>query len=156
MRTKIKLISATGIAAVFIVGVALTSANLARADDKDHKGHGKEHQHHAQMMKMTQIKTRAEAETLKPGDSIAMVCSMCKYVTVHPVGTDKSHVQMMTAGNTHTCGVCGGKVTVQGTGKGEGKHEEVKHVCSKCGDDAMFVVATKSGSHADHDEHKHH
>ena len=156
MQTKTKLVSATAIASVFALGVALTFTSLASADDKEHKGHGKEHQHHAQMMKMTQIKTQAEAEALKPGDSIAMVCSMCKYVTVHPVGNDKSHIQMMTAGNTHTCSVCGGKVTVKGTGKGQGKHQEVKHVCSKCGDDAMFVVATKSANHATHDEHKHH
>ena len=39
---------------------------------------------------------------------------MCKIVTVHPVGNDKSHVEMMTVGNTHTCSSCSGKVTVNG------------------------------------------
>jgi len=35
---------------------------------------------------------------------------------------------------------------VTATGKGEGKNAEVKHVCSKCGDDAMFVCASEPGS----------
>ena len=156
MHTTAKLLGATSIVVALGLGVALTFTSLAGADDKESERHGKGHQHHAQMMKMKQIKTQAEAEALRPGDSIAMVCSMCKYVTVHSVGADKSHVQMMTAGNTHTCAVCGGTVTVKGTGKGNMKHQEVKHVCAKCGDDAMFVVATKAGGHADHSKHKHH
>lgn len=48
-----------------------------------------------------------------------------------------------------------GTVTVVGTGKGKGKNEEVNHVCSKCGDDAMFACATKPGSGAAKDaEHQ--
>jgi len=94
------------------------------------------------------ITTQAEAEALKPGDSISMVCSMCKNVMVHAVTKDETHVKMMTIGQKHTCADCGGTVTVAGTGKGEGKNEEVKHVCSHCGDDAMFVCATKTGSGA--------
>lgn len=75
-----------------------------------------------------------------------MACSMCKNVMVHEVTEDETHIKMMTIGQEHTCADCGGTVTVVGTGKGEGKNEEVKHVCSKCGDDAMFVCATKPGS----------
>jgi len=95
---------------------------------------------------MNHIKTQAEAEALKPGDSMSMTCSMCKYVVVQKVGTDKAHLKMMTIGEKSTCVSCGGKVKVVGTGKGEGKNEEVKHVCSNCGDDAMFCSATKAGS----------
>ena len=57
-----------------------------------------------------------------------------------------AHVKMMTIGEKHTCEACKGNVEVVGTGQGEGKNEQVKHVCSKCGDDAMFVCATKPGS----------
>jgi hypothetical protein len=97
-------------------------------------------------MNMSQIKTQAEAEALKPGDSMSMTCSKCKTVMVQKVGTDQAHVKMMTVGDKATCSECGGTVEVVGTGKGEGKNEEVKHVCSKCGDDAMFCSATKPGS----------
>ena len=75
-----------------------------------------------------------------------MVCAMCKIVTVHKVAADAEHVEMMTAGEKLTCPTCGGTVEVVATGKGEGKDAEVKHVCSECGDDAMFVTATKPGT----------
>ena len=99
-------------------------------------------------MGMPHITTQAEAEALKPGDSIAMVCSKCKFVMMQTVTTDKAHVKLMTIGDRHKCDVCGGSVEVVGTGEGKGKNEVVKHVCSKCGDDAMFVCATKPGSGA--------
>jgi hypothetical protein len=97
-------------------------------------------------MNMSQIKTQADAEAMKPGDSMSMTCTKCKTVMVQRVGGDQAHVKMMTIGETSTCAKCGGSVEVVGTGKGEGKSEEVKHVCSKCGDDAMFCSATKPGS----------
>ena len=99
------------------------------------------------MMNMHHIKTQAEAEALKPGDSMSMTCTKCKDVMVQKVTTDKAHIKMMTIGEKTKCS-CGGTVEVVGTGKGEGKNEEVKHVCSKCGDDAMFCSATKPGSGA--------
>ena len=100
------------------------------------------------MSMMNHIKTQAEAEALKPGDSMSMTCGKCKSVMVQNVTTDKAHIKMMTIGEKTTCADCGGTVEVVGTGKGEGKNEEVKHVCSKCGDDAMFCSATKPGSGA--------
>ena len=156
MQTKIKLIGGVGVVAAIMLGTVITLAGLVSAQDHKHDSHGtSDDQAHAmKMTKMTHINTQAEAKALKPGDSIAMVCSMCKIVTVHPVGNDKSHVEMMTVGNTHTCSSCSGKVTVKGTGKGEGKHQEVKHVCGKCGEDAMFVVATMAGDHEKHSQHK--
>lgn len=156
MQTNSKWIGGVGVVAAIMLGTVITLAGLASAQDHKHDSQGKNHSHaHAmKMTKMTHIKTQAEAEALKPGDSIAMVCSMCKIVTVHPVANDKSHVEMMTVGNTHTCSSCSGKVTVKGTGKGEGKHQEVKHVCGECGEDAMFVVATKAGDHEKHRQDK--
>lgn len=107
-------------------------------------------------LQMNHIKTQAEAEALKPGDSISMTCAKCKNVMVHEVTGGDAHVKMMTIGQKHTCSDCGGTVEVLGTGKGSGKNEEVKHVCSKCGDDSMFVCASKPGSGASnhHEEGK--
>ncbi len=97
-------------------------------------------------MEMNHIMTQAQAEALKPGDSMSMTCSSCKKVTVQTVTNDQSHVKMMTVGQKFTCGGCKGTVEVVATGKGQGKDAEVKHVCSTCGDDAMFCTATKAGS----------
>ncbi len=102
----------------------------------------------APMSMMNHIKTQAEADALKPGDSMSRPCSKCKTIMVQKVGTDKAHVKMMTIGEKTSCAECGGTAEVVGTGKGEGKNEEVKHVCSKCGDDAMFCSSTKPGSGA--------
>ncbi len=98
------------------------------------------------MMQMEHITTQAQAEALKPGDSMSMTCIKCKDVMVQKVTTDNAHVKMMTVGEKMVCATCGGTVEVVATGKGEGKNAEVKHVCSKCGDDAMFCSATKPGS----------
>ena len=105
-------------------------------------------------MQMNHVKTQAEAEALKPGDAMSMTCAKCKVVTVQKVTADKAHVKMMTVGEKLTCPACEGSVEVVATGKGEGKDAEVKHVCSKCGDDAMFCAATKPGSGAMQDMDK--
>ena len=100
------------------------------------------------LLHLERIMTQAQAEALKPGDSMSMTCSKCKDVMVQKVTTDNAHVKMMTVGETSTCQGCGGTVKVVASGKGTGKDAEVKHVCSKCGDDAMFCAATKPGSGA--------
>ena len=97
-------------------------------------------------MQMEHITTQAQAEALKPGDSMTMTCTKCKDVMVQTVSTNNAHVKMMTVGEKMVCATCGGTVEVVATGKGEGKDAEVKHVCSKCGDDAMFCSAVKPGS----------
>jgi len=98
---------------------------------------------------MNQIKTPADAEALKPGDSIAMVCTKCKSVMVHNVTTEKGHVKTMTVGEKHMCSGCNSTITVVGRGKGPGgARDEVKHVCEKCGDDSVFCCSTKPGSGA--------
>lgn len=147
MKTKhnrpSKIILTAGLALSLALAVWLPIASHAAEPEvkKDTEMKGMPHP-----MTMNHIKTQAEAEALKPGDSMSMTCSKCKYVTVQKVGTDNAHVKMMTIGEKSTCVSCGGDVTVVGTGKGEGKNEEVKHVCSSCGDDAMFCTATKPGS----------
>jgi hypothetical protein len=93
---------------------------------------------------MKQIKTADEAEQLQPGDAIVMVCSKCKSVMLHTVSTEKGHIKVMTVGEKHLCPGCDSTIEVVGTGKG--KHDEVKHVCAKCGDESVFCCATKPGS----------
>jgi hypothetical protein len=140
-----KIILSAGLALSLAFAVWLPIASQA-AEPEVNKGMEMKGMSHA--MTMNQIKTQAEAEALKPGDSISMACSMCKNVMVMPVTAGTEHVKMMTIGEKHTCPSCKGTVEVVGTGKGEGKNQEVKHVCSKCGDDAMFICASKPGAGA--------
>ena len=137
--SKISLCSGLAVAfafAVWLPGTARAAEHQMAAPD---------------MMHMEHIATQAQAEALKPGDSMSMTCSKCKDVMVQKVTTDKAHVKMMTVCEKVTCQGCGGTVEVVATGKGKGKDAEVKHVCSKCGDDAMFCSATKPGSGSMHD-----
>lgn len=135
-------------ASIAVAGVLfIKTMNPAQAAHEQHEKAHPVPQH------LTHINTQAEAESLKPGDSLAMVCSHCKIVTVRQVGKDQSHVRMMTIGNKHNCHVCKGSVEVVGTGDGQEKHKQVKHVCSKCGDDAMFICATKTGHKHQHEDH---
>jgi hypothetical protein len=140
MKTKQNILSkinlSSGLAVALAFGVWLPIA--ARAADEMKGAHD--------MLHMEHIMTQAQAEALKPGDSMSMACSKCKVVIVQKVTTDKAHVKMMTVGEKVKCPGCDGTVEVVATGKGEGKDAEVKHVCSKCGDDAMFCAATKPGS----------
>lgn len=99
-----------------------------------------------QTLMMKEIKTPAEAESLKPGDSITMVCSKCKSVMLHNVSTEKGHIKVMTVGQKHMCPGCDSTITVVGTGKGA--HDVVKHTCGKCGEDSVFCCATKPGAGA--------
>lgn len=122
--------------ALAIVGWVLATAYAA---DEMKPMKGGEH-----MMMLNKINTQAEAEALKPGDSIAMVCTKCKSVMVQRVTTEKGHIKMMTVGEKHMCPGCDSEVKVVGVGKGA--KQEVKHVCEKCGEDSIFCCATKPGS----------
>lgn len=99
--------------------------------------------------RLMQIKTPAEAEALKPGDEVAMVCAKCKSVMIHNVTTEKGHIKVMTVGEKHLCPGCNTYIKVAGGGK-QGPKDEVKHVCEKCGEDSVFCCATKPGSGATH------
>jgi hypothetical protein len=146
MKTKHNILS-SGLA--IALAVAAWLPGTARAAD-----HPAEHAKGAHdMMQMEHIMTQAQAEALKPGDSMSMTCTKCKSVMVQKVTTDKAHVKMMTVGEKVKCS-CGGTVEVVATGKGKGKDAEVKHVCSKCGDDAMFCSAVKPGSGSFYEKQK--
>ena len=140
MSKNKKLFGRVGIAfgLAVVAAVAVGWSVVAYAADNqhgDHKDHAVKHLGH--------ISTLAEAEALKPGDTIAMACSKCKHIMLQHVTEDNSHLKLMTIGAKHKC-VCGGDVSVVGTGRGEAKKEDVNHVCTKCGDDAMFVCASVS------------
>jgi hypothetical protein len=98
---------------------------------------------------MTSVTTSAQVESLKPGDSIGMVCTKCKSVMVHNVTTEKGHIKVMTVGEKHLCPGCDSTITVVGVGRGpNGAHDVVKHECGKCGSESVFCCATKPGSKA--------
>ncbi len=130
--------------AAFALALAALLLATARAEEPMKPMKGGEH-----LMMFHHVNTPAQAEELKPGDSIAMVCSMCKSVMVHNVTTEKGHIKIMTAGEKHLCPTCGSTITVVGTGKGlKGAHDMVKHVCEKCGGESVFCCATKPGGEA--------
>lgn len=141
MKTKTSLFGRSTISSGLALALAFAVGLPGPARAAEHKGD-------MGGMNMNHIKTQAEAEALKPGDSMSMTCTKCKSVMIQKVTTDKAHIKMMTIGEKTMCHACDGTVTIVGTGKGEGKNEEVKHVCSKCGDDAMFCSAVKPGSGA--------
>ncbi len=96
------------------------------------------------MLQMQRINTRPQAEALKPDDSIAMVCAKCKSVTVEYITVEKGHIRHVTPGEKHLCPGC--KSSIQVIGVGKQAKNEVKHVCTVCGDSSAFCCATKPGS----------
>src|SRR6266536_434014 len=75
VRMKTNIIKTTLIACA-----AVALAFTAKAADQTMKG--AEHLLHLQG-----IKTKAQADALKPGDTMAMVCTKCKSVIVHNITT---------------------------------------------------------------------
>ena len=142
MKMKHNILGKTSLGSGLAVALAFAVwlPGAARAAEHEKGTHDMTHMQH--------IMTQAQAEALKPGDSMSMTCTKCKSVMVQKVTTDKAHIKMMTVGEKVMCHACDGTVDIVATGKGEGKTAEVKHVCSKCGDDAMFCSATKPGSGA--------
>lgn len=90
------------------------------------------------------VNSRTDAEAVKPGDSIAMVCAKCKNVAVTLVTQDTKTKEKLVPGTKHLCDGCKGTITV--VGSKAHNTEVIQHVCSKCGDDSAFCCATtKSG-----------
>jgi hypothetical protein len=125
------------VALALTVGVA---SNGLAAETKTAKGGASE------LMNLKPITTRAEAEALKPGDSIAMACTKCKSIMVHNVTKERGQgaAKVMTVGEKHLCPGC--NTYIETVGRGKGAKDEVRHVCEKCGDDSVFCCATKPGS----------
>lgn len=90
------------------------------------------------------INTIAQAEALKPDDTIAMVCTKCKTVLVEHVTLEKGHIKHVTPGEKHLCSGCNSSITVIGNGKDSTR--AVTHTCGSCGDTSAFCCATKPGA----------
>jgi hypothetical protein len=87
------------------------------------------------------IHSQADMDALATGDKVAMVCGMCKSVSLTTYSSDatsKGHVKWMQSGFTRTCPMCGGKVTTE-----VDKDGNTKFTCSKCGSDSGFVSSLK-------------
>lgn len=105
------------------------------------------------MLMLNKIETKAQADALKPDDTIAMVCAKCKTVYVTRVKQGMKGAEIMMAGGqtkeligTHACAGCNSTITVTGHAKGD--ITELKHSCKACGDDSAFCCATKPGADA--------
>jgi len=137
MKIQNRIVSA-GLVVAFVVAVGSILPATAAENRGSARGGASD-------LTMKPITTPAEAEALKPGDQIAMVCAKCKSVVVHRIATERDqHTKTMTVGEKHACPGC--ERTIEGTGFGKGKHDQVKHVCAKCGDDSAFCCATKPGA----------
>ena len=149
MKTINKNILVTGVALTLALAAWLPTTASAADETKPMKPmKGGEH-----MLMLQGLKTQAEAEALKPDDTIAMVCAKCKTVYVTRVKQGVKGAQLlMEKGQpteligTHACASCGGTWTIVGVGRG--KNSVLKHTCSMCGDDSGFCCATKPGSDA--------
>lgn len=97
------------------------------------------------------LTTKQDLDSLKTGDSVAMVCAQCKTVWVTRVKQGVKGAQILqesgqpTEGiGTHACQGCNSKWIV--TGHAKGNITELQHSCGACGDDSAFCCATKPGS----------
>lgn len=86
------------------------------------------------------IATKAQADAVKPGDQIAMVCAKCKTLKVTLVTQDLKTKTKLITGEKHLCDGCKSTITV--VGSKAGNTEVIKHVCQACGDDSAFCCAT--------------
>ena len=149
MKTINKNILVTGVAIAMAFAAWLpTTASAADGTKPMKPMKGGEH-----LLMLQGIKTQAEADALKPDDTIAMVCAKCKTVYVTRVKQGVKGAQLlMEKGQpteligTHGCAGCNSTLTV--TGHGKGKEIVLKHSCGACGDDSAFCCATKPGSGA--------
>ncbi len=88
------------------------------------------------------IHSQADLDSLKTGDTVAMVCSTCNGTEMTTYSKDPSsprHVKWMQSDFSKTCKMCGGKLTAVKDG------DQIKYVCEKCSGPA-FMTAFKTAS----------
>ena len=102
------------------------------------------------LLMLNKLDTKAEADALKPKDTLAMVCAKCKTVYVTRVKQGVKGAELLMAKGqpkeligTHGCAGCKSTMTVVGHARGD--ITELKHSCNACGDDSAFCCATKPG-----------
>ena len=135
------------------VAIALTMAvwlptTATAADEPMKPMKGGEH-----MLMLQGINTKAQADALKPDDTIAMVCAKCRTVWTTRVKQGVKGAELLLGNGkttelvgTHACKGCKSTITVIGHVKGD--ITELKHSCGACGDDSAFCCATKLGGSA--------
>lgn len=139
----------TGVAIVIACGAWLAPSASAADETKPMKPmKGGEH-----LLMLRGVSTKHEVDSLKTGDSVAMVCAKCKTVWVSRVKRGIKGAQLLNEHGqpteligTHACGGC--KSTLVVTGQRIDKKEVLKHSCKSCGDESAFCCATKPGSGA--------
>ncbi len=104
-------------------------------------------EHHEKPMKpmkgaehLMHLTSPEKAKELKTGDTVAMVCAMCKNVAVTRVEKQRGR-EFLTPGTKHECPMCSGTVTT--VGQRMDKKDIITHTCSKCGGESAFCCATK-------------
>lgn len=140
MKIKNIIISKIGFSSGLAIALAFAvwpSGSVQAAEDL--KGYERS-------LQMRGIKTKAEAEALKPGDTIAMACVKCQSVVVEYVTLEKGHIKHVTPGTKHLCPGCNSTITVVGNGKDATR--AVAHTCGACGDGSAFCCASKPGTGA--------
>ena len=124
---------------IVLLTVVLGFLPLTNMAQETAKGGGKK------LMELSEVKSQAQLEQLKPGDVVAMVCSKCKTVEMTYVTSEsKDHVKILRPGEKHLCPGC--KTMMEVVGHGKGKTDEVKHICKACGDTSAFCCATRPGA----------
>ena len=140
MKTKHNLLNKISLSSGFAVALAFalwTPSTVQAAPEL--KGYERS-------LQMQGINTLAQAEALKPDDTIAMVCAKCKSVVIETVTLEKDHIKHFTSGYKHLCPGCNSYITVVGVG--HYSKNEVTHTCGACGDGSAFCCATKPSSGA--------
>lgn len=126
----------SGLAIALAVGIWTPGLVLAEVELKGYE----------RSLQMQGINTKAQAEALKPNDTIAMVCAKCKSVVIQTVTMENGHHKYVMPGSKHLCPGCNTHITV--IGHGQDPTRVVTHSCKACGDSSAFCCATKPGSGA--------
>lgn len=92
------------------------------------------------------VATKSQAEAVKPGDSIAMVCAKCKTLSITLVTQDTKTKTKLIPGEKHLCDGCKSTITV--VGSKAHNTEIIKHVCQACGEESAFCCATSKSEPA--------
>jgi hypothetical protein len=120
------------------LAVAFTSTSVA-ADKGSARGGASE------LMKLKPIKTAEDIAAIQAGDSVVMACPKCKSIYVTVVQKEnKPGTASELAAERHLCPGCA--TTIETTGHGKAKKDEVVHVCKDCGSKDAFCCVLKPGS----------
>lgn len=90
------------------------------------------------------VTTKAEAESVASGGTIAMSCSKCQTTIVEDVDGEKSFLDWFMPDTKHACPGCEGEMVYSGP-PGKKSAKKFVHTCSKCGDASAYCCSTTEG-----------